>query len=40
MYRIIGNGTDESGNDVSAGTYIAWLKAGDVVATGKMVLVR
>ncbi|MFC1509115.1 FlgD immunoglobulin-like domain containing protein [Candidatus Omnitrophota bacterium] len=40
MHRVIWDGTDESGNAVSAGVYIARLKAGEAVATGKMVLVR
>ncbi|MFC1509118.1 two-component regulator propeller domain-containing protein [Candidatus Omnitrophota bacterium] len=40
MHRVVWDGRDESGNAVSAGVYIAWLKAGDVAAVGKMVLVR
>ena len=40
MHSIVWNGTDESGNTVSAGVYIARLKAGEVIATGKIVLVR
>ena len=39
-HRIVWDGTDESGNAVSAGVYIARLKVGEVVGTGKMVLVR
>ncbi|MFC1574263.1 FlgD immunoglobulin-like domain containing protein, partial [Candidatus Latescibacterota bacterium] len=40
LHRVVWDGTDEDGNAVSAGVYIARLKAGDVVGTGKMVLVR
>ena len=39
-HRIVWDGTDENGNAVSAGVYIARLKAGEVVAMGKMVLIR
>ena len=40
IHRVVWNGRDDNGNAVSAGVYIARLKAGEVVATGKMVLVR
>ena len=40
MHRVVWNGSDDSGHAVSAGVYIARLKAGEVTATGKMVLVR
>ena len=40
MHRIVWDGSDDRGNAVSAGVYIARLKAGEVTATGKMVLVR
>ena len=40
IHRIVWDGTDDSGKVVSAGMYIVRLKAGEVTATGKMVLVR
>ena len=39
-HRIVWDGTDESGNAVSAGVYIARLKSGEITVTGKMVLIR
>ncbi|MFC1607928.1 two-component regulator propeller domain-containing protein [Candidatus Latescibacterota bacterium] len=39
-HRLVWDGRDSSGNNVSAGVYFARLKAGVVDATAKMVLVK
>ena len=40
MHRRLWDGKDDSGRDVSAGFYIARLRAGEKTATGKLMLVR
>ena len=39
-YSITWDGTDSSGNSVSNGTYIYQIKAGDLIQTRKMVLLK
>ena len=39
-HRLQWDGKDNSGGSVSAGIYIARLKAGDITSTGKLVLVK
>ena len=39
-HRLQWDGKDGSGSSVSAGIYFALLKAGEMTATGKLVLVK
>jgi hypothetical protein len=39
-YRIEWNGNDDSGNPVSTGVYLYHFRAGDVVQTKKMLLIK